>query len=388
METAHKTDEEKKEFFDSEEELDFKVTVLAMWIKESKHFVAFTGAGISTAAGISDYRSGVDTCLKVGPGIWEKKKHNLKTTNKKELKAKMQSAVPTITHMALAEFANKNYLKFLISQNVDGLHIKSGIPADKISELHGNTNIEYCSKCKIKIFRDYRCRNNSEVHKHTTGRKCFDCKTELKDTIINFNENLSDFELDLAFDNARNSDLMLCLGSSLRVSPASDIPKETMKNKGKVVIVNLQKTPYSDVAALSIYGKIENVMERLINKLEMPLPKWKFSRKIEIKYNSSLKELTFNPKHVTGNYFSFIKKIDLVYFKENSTLKKEPFSYRFKDPVIGSNKLEINFHFEAHYDEPVFTLKEDISKISNKSLIITYDPFEKKWDDMLLFEEK
>jgi len=209
METAHKTDEEKKEFFDTEEELDFKVTVLALWIKEAKHFVAFTGAGISTAAGISDYRSGVNTVLNVGPGVWEKKKHNIKTKEKKaDLKLKMQSAFPTITHMALTEFSNKNYLKFLISQNVDGLHIKSGIPADKISELHGNTNLEYCTKCNKKIFRDYKCRNNTDVHKHTTGRKCFDCKSELKDSIINFNENLNDFELDIAFDNARNSDLM------------------------------------------------------------------------------------------------------------------------------------------------------------------------------------
>jgi NAD-dependent SIR2 family protein deacetylase len=387
METAHKTDEEKKEFFDSEEELDFKIKVLAMWIKESKHFTAFTGAGISTAAGISDYRSGINTVLKVGPGVWEKKKQKIKTNEKQaDLKAKMQTAFPTLTHMALVELMNKNYLKFLISQNVDGLHIKSGIPTDKISEIHGNTNLEYCTntKCNKKIFRDYKCRNNPEVHKHTTGRKCFDCKCELRDSIINFKENLNELELDLAFDNARNSDLMLCLGSSLRVSPASDLPVETMKNKGKIVIVNLQKTPYSDLAALSIYGKIEDVMERLMNKLEINSPKWNFSRIIEIKYNPGEKELLFVPKNSNGYYFSFIKKIALNYMNNNMEIKKEPLSYKFKDYVINSNKIELNFYFEGHYSEPIFNLKEEISKIINKTLIITYDPYEKKWIDNIL----
>ena len=70
--TAIKSEEEKKEFFDSPEELDKKCDLLAQWIKSSEHFVAFTGAGISTAAGIPDFRSGYDTVLETGPGAWEK----------------------------------------------------------------------------------------------------------------------------------------------------------------------------------------------------------------------------------------------------------------------------------------------------------------------------
>jgi hypothetical protein len=70
--TAIKSEEEKKEYFDSPEELDAKCDLLAQWIKSSEHFVAFTGAGISTAAGIPDFRSGYDTVLETGPGAWEK----------------------------------------------------------------------------------------------------------------------------------------------------------------------------------------------------------------------------------------------------------------------------------------------------------------------------
>jgi len=71
MNSAHNSDEEKKEFFDTDEELDKKITKLADAIKNSKHFVVFTGAGISTGAGIRDFRSGVNTILPTGPGCWE-----------------------------------------------------------------------------------------------------------------------------------------------------------------------------------------------------------------------------------------------------------------------------------------------------------------------------
>lgn len=69
--TAIKEEEDKKEYFDSEEELDWKIEQLAMMIGSSEHFISFTGAGISTAAGIPDYRSGMDTVLPTGPGCWE-----------------------------------------------------------------------------------------------------------------------------------------------------------------------------------------------------------------------------------------------------------------------------------------------------------------------------
>ena len=70
--TAHKTEEEKKEYFDTPEELEKKITILAKIIKESNHFIAFTGAGISTSTGIPDFRSGANTVLETGPGAWEK----------------------------------------------------------------------------------------------------------------------------------------------------------------------------------------------------------------------------------------------------------------------------------------------------------------------------
>lgn len=69
--TAHKTEEEKKEYFDEPDILEMKVGMLVEMVLTSSHFVAFTGAGISTASGIPDYRSGFNTVLETGPGGWE-----------------------------------------------------------------------------------------------------------------------------------------------------------------------------------------------------------------------------------------------------------------------------------------------------------------------------
>ena len=182
MDTALKTEEEKKEYFDTKEELKQKAQTLAGWILQSNHFVAFTGAGLSTAAGIPDYRSGANTVLPTGAGCWEKAANIDKArkagTLKNEpastatLRVGIEKAKATKSHMALAELMNKGLLKHVISQNTDGLHRKSGIPSDKISELHGNTNLEVCKKCKKGYMRDFQVRIAIKYNSHNTGRKC------------------------------------------------------------------------------------------------------------------------------------------------------------------------------------------------------------------------
>jgi NAD-dependent SIR2 family protein deacetylase len=89
----------------------------------------------------------------------------------------------------------------LISQNVDGLHRRSGFPPELLAEVHGNTNLEYCKKCGKQYMRDYRVRTAQKVHEHKTGRKCV-CGKDLYDSIINFGENLSEKELNNGFLNA------------------------------------------------------------------------------------------------------------------------------------------------------------------------------------------
>ena len=143
--------------------------------------------------------------------------------------------------MAMVELMNVGMLKHVISQNCDGLHRKSGIPADKITEVHGNKNNEICMKCGANYMRDFRTRCAQQSKKHETGRFCDDksCNGPLMDTIINFGENLREQDLQTGFAQGACADLMVCAGSSMRVHPAAAMVEETVGHGGKVFIINL-----------------------------------------------------------------------------------------------------------------------------------------------------
>ena len=287
---------DEKEFFDDKEVFDQKVSKLAELIAKCNHCVAFSGAGISTSAGIKDFRSGINTKLQTGAGVWAldaAKLNGISTTDKeKDVKTtSMLSAIPSLAHMAIVELMNKDKIKFCISQNVDGLHIRSGVPRDKIAELHGNTTIEICEKCGTVYCRDF---DVVRPRLHKTGRNCSikDCNGDLVDTIINFGENLPEKELNAARDNTKKGDLCIALGSSLTVSPACDLAQIFGEDKDKdLVIVNLQKTPLDDIATIRINGKIDDVMQLLMNKLDFKIPKWKLKRQIVIKIDDENNKL-------------------------------------------------------------------------------------------------
>lgn len=115
----------------------------------------------------------MNTVLPTGPGCWElaaNKGKKAAQAKKKALRTSMSSAFPSSTHMAFVTMIESGLMKFLVSQNTDGLHRKSGVPADKMSELHGNTNLEKCTDCGKKYLRDFRTRNAQSVHDHNTGR--------------------------------------------------------------------------------------------------------------------------------------------------------------------------------------------------------------------------
>ncbi|KAG2391957.1 hypothetical protein C9374_013442 [Naegleria lovaniensis] len=203
------------EYYDSPQELDAKIEQLAKLIHSSKHIVFYTGAGISTSAGISDFR---------GPkGVWTLKEKGLKTT-----RTASYLNVPTPTHMAISYMYNQKKIQYVTSQNTDGLHVKSGIKRSDMSELH--------------------------------------------DSIINFGENLPVDQLERAELNARKADLAIVMGTSLRVSPACDLPQKCKKNHGKLVIVNLQYTPKDKYADIRIFAKTDTVINKLMEKLGYTIP--------------------------------------------------------------------------------------------------------------------
>uniref|UniRef100_A0A914PT00 protein acetyllysine N-acetyltransferase n=1 Tax=Panagrolaimus davidi TaxID=227884 RepID=A0A914PT00_9BILA len=333
--SAHKDAEQVREFESDETTLEKQASQLAQWIRESKHFVAFTGAGISTSAGIPDFR---------GPqGVWT-------------LRAKGEypkggtstlSAVPTKGHMALVEMEKAGLLKFLISQNCDGLHRRSGFPPEKLAELHGNSNLDRCVKCGKEYLRDFHTRNHSNhVHEHRTVRKCPACGDWLHDTIINFSESLPEKPLRNGFLHSRQSDLHLVIGSSLTVSPACRMPQETATSGGKLVIINLQKTPLDPLADLRIFAKVDTFIEKVMKHLKLQIPEWTLRRWVQIsmKDESTLQIAGLEPD---GTPASILSQVELLNTGEK--LQREPFEFHLKSP---EKKFKLRFYFMGNYNEP------------------------------------
>ncbi|CAL5342277.1 unnamed protein product [Camellia sinensis] len=233
------------EIFDSPHVLHQNIKKLALMIQKSKHLVVFTGAGISTSCGIPDFRGpkGVWTLQREGKGV-------------PEASLPFHRAMPSMTHMALVELEKAGFLKFVISQNVDSLHLRSGIPREKLAELHGNSFREICSKCGVEYLRDFEVET---IGLKKTSRSCSDvkCGAKLKDTVLDWEDVLPPTEMNAAEKHCRMADIVLCLGTSLQITPACNLPLKSLRGGGKIVIVNLQQTPKDKKASLVIRGLVD-----------------------------------------------------------------------------------------------------------------------------------
>ncbi|KAJ0053939.1 hypothetical protein Pint_01825 [Pistacia integerrima] len=236
------------------------ITQLAAMIKQSKHLVAFTGAGISTSCGIPDFRGpkGVWTLQREGKGV-------------PDASLPFHRAMPSITHMALVELEKAGILKFVISQNVDSLHLRSGIPREKLAELHGNSFREICPSCGAEYLRDFEIET---IGKKRTPRRCSDvkCGVRLNDTVLDWEDALPTSEMNPAEQHCRMADVVLCLGTSLQIIPACNLPLKTLRGGGKIIIVNLQPTPKDKKASLVIHGLVDKVIAGVIHDLNLSIP--------------------------------------------------------------------------------------------------------------------
>eukprot|EP00397_Hematodinium_sp_SG-2012_P044537 GEMP01049770.1.p1 GENE.GEMP01049770.1~~GEMP01049770.1.p1 ORF type:complete len:384 (+),score=90.00 GEMP01049770.1:124-1275(+) len=352
MASTARSKKDTKEFFDDPSELAIKVAHFAHALKTAKFAIAFTGAGISTSAGIPDFRSGMNTKLATGPGAWELKAHRAARPMKCQVVQNTLSGRPTYSHMALHALLDANLIKGVISQNVDGLHLRSGIPRDKLAELHGNTNLERCKACKKEYLRDTRVRVANAVHSHETGRTCAvnGCNGRLVDTIVNFGEDLPEKEFDRAQDWVNDADLCLVLGSSLTVTPAADLPEDVGKKKtdgSALYIVNLQKTPL-DVLATRINGITDDVMRAVMAELQLPVPEWTLVRYCRV--SESAAKCRIHGMDASGVPYAIFKTVECG----GQVKMSAPFAFPSDTMNDRNSKGAMAFvgSFEGHYNEP------------------------------------
>jgi len=225
------------------EDLEKRIEILAQWMFESKHLVVFTGAGISTESGLPDFR---------GPdGVWTRQERGLPPK-----KMDFSSPVdPNSGHLAIVELQELGKLGFLISQNVDNLHLKSGIRPDLLAELHGNIAKLRCTRCGAKI--------DASAAVDTCS-----CGGSLVTSVVNFGQSLPPKDLNDSYRHSEKCDLFVVVGSSLVVTPAADMPRVAVQSGARLVIINRGETPFDRVTHLRFDEAVGEVLPQAVAQLK------------------------------------------------------------------------------------------------------------------------
>lgn len=228
------------------------IAELRRMINEAQRVVIFTGAGISTESGIPDFRS--------PGGIWTKMKPidfsdfmasdeaRRETWRRRFVTDEtMRKAEPNRGHRAVATLIDRGKASAVITQNIDGLHQASGVPAAKVIELHGNTTYAHCLDCAQRYeILDIR----AEFERTGEAPTCEQCGGFVKTATISFGQSMPVAAMIRAEEETLACDLFIAIGSSLVVYPAAGFPEMAARNGTRLVILNREATgldPYADL---------------------------------------------------------------------------------------------------------------------------------------------
>jgi NAD-dependent deacetylase len=237
---------------------------LSNLITASRRAVAFTGAGISTESGIPDFRSpgGLWTQNRPIPFdefIASREARNEAWRRKFAMEDKFRIARPGRGHRALARLVDRGKLSVVITQNIDNLHQESGIPQEKLIELHGNGSYATCIECSKRYEIEW-------VRKQFDGAggiapDCPACKGPVKSATISFGQSMPEIAMRRAETETLAADLFIAIGSSLVVWPAAGFPALAKRNGAQLVILNREATEFDDIADLVAREDIGDVLE-------------------------------------------------------------------------------------------------------------------------------
>jgi NAD-dependent deacetylase len=234
-------------------------------IEKSEYLVVFTGAGISIESGIPTFRG--------ENGLWEKYDMNYLTLdyfynspaaswvfNKKIFYETFEGKKPNIAHLALSQLENYGIVKSIITQNIDNMHTLAG--SKNVIEFHGNARLAVCTKCDKKYDIDENLINNMPP-------KCEACNEVLKPDFIFFGESLDERIYNQAFDEAEKSDVVLVIGTTGIIRPASNVPIYAKETGAKIIEINTEASEYTnDITDIFINEKATLAMGEILKSIK------------------------------------------------------------------------------------------------------------------------
>jgi NAD-dependent protein deacetylase/lipoamidase len=244
-------------------DLETAIDALKRLLEAARVIAPFTGAGISTECGIPDFRS--------PGGVWTKNRpipfdeflasremRNESWRRRFAMDAQFLLAKPGRGHIALATLYRLGKAPAVITQNIDNLHQISGIAAEHVIELHGNTSYALCLDCGKRYELDWVRKKFRDAGEQAPD--CLDCGGHIKTATISFGQAMPEREMRRAEQLTLDCDLFLAVGSSLVVWPAAGFPLMAKRNGARLVIINREATEFDETADLVVREDIGTVL--------------------------------------------------------------------------------------------------------------------------------
>lgn len=234
-------------------------------LHSSRRAVIFTGAGISTESGIPDFRSPGGIWTRMQPIYFQEfvaaeEKRREAWRRRFDNRDGWVGAQPNSGHLAVAQLIANGKASAVITQNVDNLHQQSGVPAEKIIELHGNATYATCLSCHVRVEL-----GQLEQEFRATGAVApCRCGGIIKSATVSFGQQMPELPMRHAHEETMLCDLFIVLGSSLSVFPAADFPVRAKRNGAALVILNREPTQMDEIADAVINAGIGETMARVL----------------------------------------------------------------------------------------------------------------------------
>ncbi len=240
---------------------------VAGWIRDASHVVALTGAGVSTASGIPDFR---------GPqGLWTRDPDAVRMATIQSYVAdeavrrdawrwrcetRVSALQPNPAHLALAALERAGHLQVVVTQNVDGLHQRAGSDPDRVVEVHGTSAEVTCLTCDDRWPADVVL---DRVLAGEADPRCTGCGGILKSATISFGQMLDPATLERAEQAALDAEVLIAAGTTLSVYPVAAMPAIAARNGARIVIVNDGATEQDDLADVRLHGRTDELLPAL-----------------------------------------------------------------------------------------------------------------------------